>query len=50
MCRKNLLPGVAALGFGAGVLFGLMLESSLILLIVGCGAICGGFWLLRGRC
>ena len=38
------------LGFGAGLLLGMFLESQLLVLLVGLAAICGGFALLRGKC
>ena len=50
MCRKNQINAAALLGFGAGLLLGLLVESQLLVLLVGAAAICGGFWLLRGRC
>ena len=50
MCRKNWIPAAAVIGFGAGILAGLAIESSLITLAVGMAAISVGVWLLRGRC
>ncbi len=50
MCRKNLLPGLTVLGFGAGLVLSLFLESSVVRLIVGGAAICGGVWLMQGKC
>ena len=50
MCRKNQINAAALLGFGAGLLVGLLIESQLLGLLVGSAAICGGFGLLRGRC
>ena len=50
MCRKNQISAAALIGFGAGVLLGLLLQSQLLCLLVGAAAICGGFALLRGRC
>ena len=50
MCRKNQITAAALVGFGAGLLLGLFLESQLLALIVGAAAICGGFALLRGKC
>ena len=50
MCRKNQINAAALLGFGAGLLVGLLVESQLLGLLVGSAAICGGFGLLRGRC
>ena len=49
MCRKNQISAAALLGFGAGMLVGLMLESQLLVLLVGCAAISGGISLLRGK-
>ena len=50
MCRKNQISAAALLGFGAGVLLGLMVQSQLLLLIVGGASICGGISLLKGKC
>lgn len=50
MCRKNMVNAAALMGFGAGLLLGLLLESQLLVLLVGMAAICGGFSLLRGKC
>ena len=48
MCRKNQISASALIGFGAGLLLGLLLGSQLLALVVGAAAICGGFALLRG--
>ena len=50
MCRKNQISAAALMGFGAGVLVGLMLESQVLLLLVGCASISGEIGLLRGKC
>ena len=50
MCRKNQISAAALIGFGGGLLLGLLLQSQLLVLLVGAAAICGGFALLRGRC
>ena len=50
MCRKNQISAAGLLGFGAGLLLGLLLESQLLVLAAGAAAICGGFALLRGKC
>ena len=50
MCRKNQIRAAALIGFGAGLLLGLLLESQLLVLVVGGAAICGGYALLRGKC
>ena len=50
MCRKNWIPAAALIGFGVGMVVGLLLESQLVTLAVGLAAISGGIWLLRGRC
>ena len=50
MCRRNLIPGAAMLGFGVGILVGMLMESALAHLIVGAAAIGGAIWLLQGRC
>lgn len=50
MCRKNMVNAAALLGFGAGLLLGLLLDSQLLVLVVGMAAVCGGFALLRGKC
>lgn len=47
MCRKNLIPAGALMGFGAGLLVGLLFGSQFLALVVGAAAICGGFWLLN---
>ena len=49
MCRKNQINAAALIGFGAGLLLGMLLKSQLLALLVGAGAICGGFALLRGK-
>lgn len=49
MCRKNQISAAALIGFGGGLLLGLLLESQLLALLVGGAAICGGFALLRGN-
>lgn len=49
MCRRNQIPAAALLGFGAGVLTGLLFESVLLRLVVGAAAISVGLWLLRSR-
>jgi len=50
MCRKNQISASALLGFGAGLLLGLLVESQLLVLLVGGAAICGGISLLKGKC
>ena len=50
MCRKNQISAVALLGFGSGLLLGLLIESQLLVLLVGGAAICGGISLLKGKC
>ena len=50
MCRKNQISAVGIIGFGAGLLLGLLVESQLLVLLVGGAAICGGVSLLRGKC
>lgn len=50
MCRRNLIPGAAFLGFGAGILVGMLTESALVHLLVGAAAIGVGLWLLQGKC
>lgn len=50
MCRKNQISAAGLLGFGAGVLVGLMFESQFFVLLVGGAAICGGISLLKGKC
>lgn len=50
MCRKNQISAAGLIGFGAGLLLGMLLESQLLVLLVGGAAICGGFALLRGKC
>jgi hypothetical protein len=49
MCRKNQINAAALIGFGAGLLLGMLLQSQLLALLVGAAAICGGFALLRGK-
>lgn len=46
MCRRNQLHGWILLAFGLGLLMGLCLESSLLLVILGVGLAIGGFRLL----
>ena len=50
MCRKNQIRAAGLIGFGAGLLLGLLLESQLFVLLVGSAAISGGIGLLRGKC
>ena len=50
MCRRNLIPGAALLGFGVGILVGMLMQSALAHLIVGAAAIGGAIWLMQGRC
>lgn len=38
------------MGFGAGLLLGLLVQSQLLVLLVGAAAICGGYAMLRGKC
>ena len=49
MCRKNLIPAAAAIGFGAGMIASLLFESSLVRLVVGAAAIGVGYWLLNAN-
>ena len=49
MCRKNLVNAAALMGFGAGLLAGLLLNSQLFTLLVGMAAISGGIYLLSCR-
>ena len=50
MCRKNLIPAAALIGFGAGVWLGLFIESSLLRLVVGAAAIGVALWLVKYNC
>ncbi len=50
MCRKNWVSAAALIGFGAGILAGLLLESAFATLLVGAAAIGAGVWLLKGKC
>ena len=50
MCRRNQIPAAGVIGFGAGLLLGLLLESQLLVLLVAAAAICGGVTLLKGKC
>lgn len=50
MCRRNFVLAAALIGFGAGVLLSLAVESTLVRLIVGGAAICAGMGLLRTKC
>ena len=43
MCRKNQINAAALLGFGAGLLLGLLVESQLLVLVVG-GWYGGDMW------
>ena len=49
MCRKNLVNAAAIVGFGAGLVVGIWLESQLFTLLVGMAAISGGIYLLSCR-
>ena len=49
MCRKNLVNAAALVGFGAGLVVGIWLESQLFTLLVGMAAISGGIYLLSCR-
>lgn len=50
MCRKNWIPAALLLGFGVGMIVGVLFESLLGHLIVGGAAIGVGVWLLNGKC
>ncbi len=50
MCRRNWIPAAALIGFGAGLVLSLVVESVLLRLIVGGAAIGVGLWLLRTNC
>ena len=50
MCRKNWVSAAALIGFGGGILSGLLLESAFLTLVVGMAAIGAGLWLLNGKC
>ncbi|MBR7178481.1 MAG: hypothetical protein IKD27_03050 [Oscillospiraceae bacterium] len=50
MCRKNWVSAAALIGFGGGILSGLLLESAFVTLLVGMAAIGAGVWLLNGNC
>ena len=50
MCRKNQIRAGALIGFGAGMLLGLLFGSQFLALVVGAAAISGGVFLLRGKC
>ena len=50
MCRKNVIPAAAALGFGLGIWTGLFLESPLVRLLVGAAAIGVALWLVKCNC
>ena len=47
MCRKNQISAAGLVGFGAGLVVGLLMGSQFLVLLVGAGAICGGVCLLR---
>ena len=47
MCRKNQISAAGLVGFGAGMVAGLLMGSQFLVLLVGAGAICGGVCLLR---
>ena len=47
MCRKNQITASGLIGFGAGVLVGLLIGSQFLALVVGSAAISGGVCLLR---
>lgn len=50
MCRKNLAAASALIGFGAGLLLGVLIESSLLQVVLGAAAVGVGFGLLRTKC
>ena len=50
MCRKNWISAAVLIGFGAGIVVGLLFDSELVRLVVGVAAISVGIWLLRGKC
>lgn len=50
MCRRNMVLAAALIGFGAGILVSLVLESALLRLIVGAASIGVGLGLLRTKC
>ena len=50
MCRKNWIPAALLIGFGAGLIVGMLFGSQLVHLIVGGAAIGVGVWLLNGKC
>ena len=47
MCRKNQITAAGLIGFGAGLLVGLLIGSQFLALVVGATAISGGICLLR---
>ena len=47
MCRKNQISATGLIGFGAGLLVGLLIGSQFLALVVGSAAISGGVCLLR---
>ena len=47
MCRRNLFYAGILIAFGVGVLIGACCESGLIIMILGCASICGGFCLIK---
>lgn len=49
MCRRNLIPAAAAIGFGVGMIVSLLFDSSLVRLVVGAAAIGVGYWLLKAN-
>lgn len=49
MCRKNLVPAVAMVAFGVGLLAGCCINSSMVILCLALAAIAGGFCVMRHR-
>ena len=47
MCRKHLIPAAALLGFGGGIIVGMLIESSLVRLLVGAAAIGVALWIVK---
>ena len=50
MCRKNWVSAAVLIGLGGGILLGMFFDSQFLALLAGLAAICGGIWLLRGKC
>jgi len=47
MCRRNWFHGWLMIAFGAGVLLGTLVDSGLLLFLIGLGTLAWGFCLMQ---